>query len=423
MSIPRFGDGRDGFFENRFGLFLHWGLYSIEGWHEQAWWRKSQSKAQYEPLLEKWDPRAYDPEAWMSWAKTCGLTYVVLTAKHHDGFCLWPSKETDWCVRRAPNKRDVLGDLAAAAKKVGLKFGLYYSCPDWHQKNSINQGGDHQLKGQNPGDEPNDDLYREYVKAQMRELATQYGPLYCWFWDIPPGAYVPEINDELRRLQPGIVINDRGWDKGDYSTPERHVPEGGAFDKATEACESVGQQSWGWRWGEDYFTPKRLMQNMARILPMGGNYLLNIGPKPDGTLPREAMARVEKLAAWYGRANRALTAKPLPGLVKAPGLMVTRRENRLYLVCPEDLPSTGLVLPPIDLLPSSVRLLNDGRPLPFQVEVTPHHWQKTAFLHIQDIPQEAFYHEPLVIEISFDRLDGATLARWQGAGETKAQIF
>ncbi|MBN8218216.1 MAG: alpha-L-fucosidase [Spirochaetes bacterium] len=423
MPIPRFGDGRDAFFEHRFGLFIHWGIYALDGWHEQVQWRRNIPKAEYVKRVARFHPEAYDPAAWIDFMKSCGMSYFVLTTKHHDGFCLWDTKETDYSIMNTPYGKDLLAPLAAAAAKKGVKVGLYYSCPDWHHPNAINQGGDHELKHQNPGDEPDENAYIEYVKRQTRELASHYGPIFEWFWDIPPKRRDPSVNRILRELQPGICINDRGWDGGDFNTPERHVPGGKGFERATEACESLGQQSWGWREEEDYFTPKHLMQSMAKIMAMGGKYLLNIGPKPDGTLPEEPVSNARRIGQWYLRVREALHGEPCSWLLDHERFMLTLGPNALYVVFHQDHASSGLVLPPIDLLPKRATVLNDGSPLWAKVEVTPARYTSRPLLHLRQIPQQRILDEPIVLKLEYDRLDEGMLRAMAEKPMQAEQIF
>ena len=156
-----------------------------------------------------------------------------------------------------------------------------------HEPCAYNPASSHQEKAPHP--ELSDTAaYRAFVRRQLGELLTNYGPIYTLFWDIPPGIDDPSINAYARSLQPDILINDRGYDPGDFSTPERTVPEGRRFTRMTEACQSVGVQSWGFRREEDYFTPRALMSAIDRTMAMGGSYLLNVGPTAEGRIPPEA---------------------------------------------------------------------------------------------------------------------------------------
>ena len=305
------------FQERRFGLFVHWGLYALGGWHEQAQWRLDIPAQDYQEQMHRFRPDAFSASQWLDAVEETGMEYLCFTTKHHDGFCLWDTQATDYKITRTPWGRDPLAELSRECARRNIALSLYYSCPDWHCPYSLNFGGDHQLPRPNPGDTPDLVKYMEYVRLQVRELCTNYGPLAQFFWDIPPGLQVPSFNEEIRRLQPGILINNRGFGPGDYATPERHVPEGGAFTRLTEACQSVGRRSWGYRKDEDYFSPGFLIRSMDRIFAMGGNYLLNVGPDATGTIPPQARQILRQVGEWYRRCGRPGQARA--GVGRQPG--------------------------------------------------------------------------------------------------------
>ncbi|MBR5527414.1 MAG: alpha-L-fucosidase, partial [Clostridia bacterium] len=233
---------------NIFGMFIHWGIYSQLKSHEQVLARYDMENRGYEKLIHTFDPVNYDPEEWVLLAKRAGMKYICFTTKHHDGFCMWDTKYTDYNIMHTPYGRDVTRMLAEACKKHGMKLSFYYSCPDWYHENAYNPNSTHQWKA---ADKEKGDTakYREFVKNQITELLTAYGEIYTLFWDIPPRIRDESINALVRRLQPGILINNRGYDEGDFSTPEREldeIAESGHFEKMTEACNSVGEQSWGY---------------------------------------------------------------------------------------------------------------------------------------------------------------------------------
>lgn len=407
--LIKFNDGRDWFFENRFGLFIHWGLYAIPAWHEQIQWRKNIAKSEYEKLVDKFNPVKFDPDVWMKLVMEAGMNYICITTKHHDGFCMWDTNYTDFNIMNTPYKKDILKMLANACNRHEIKLCLYYSCPDWHHHNATNQGGDHQLKKQNPGDEPDEDKYIAYVKNQVAELCTNYGKIYGLFWDIQPNRRDPSINKLVRKLQPGIIINDRGWDKGDYNTPERCVPEGKCFIRATEACQSVGQQSWGYRDNEDYYSHKFIMQSIAKVMAMGGNYLLNVGPRADGTIPAEAVKSIRKVGKWYKKVREAITSKPFSEIFDTDRFMATRDGNNIYIHFYNGSQSSGIVLKPFDSLPRKATVLNTGQELATKVEMSPRFWQSRPFLHIRNIPVNEIQDEVIVLKIEFDALDNQYL--------------
>ena len=154
--IRRFGDQRDWFFEHRMGMFVHWGLYSIPAWHEQVLWRRGCRRSEYEALQHRFNPNGYDPDRWLDLMEMCGMDFLVFTAKHHDGFCMYDTRYTDYNVMNTPYGKDVLAMLANACARRNIKLGIYYSLPDWHHPNYPNLGRHHELWGPGIGDEPDE---------------------------------------------------------------------------------------------------------------------------------------------------------------------------------------------------------------------------------------------------------------------------
>ena len=225
--IARFGDGRDWFFEKRFGLFVHWGLYAIAGWHEQHQWRGRVPRAEYVKLAEQWNPVKFDPDAWLDLWQSAGMQYVCLTTKHHDGFCLWDTKQTAYNTMNTPYGKDVVGMLAEACHRRRFPLCLYYSIADWHHPNYPTRAGTTNCR-RSRATSRTWTKYLEFLKGQVRELCTNYGEIHGFWWDMNVPKHVdPSINAMIRELQPKAVINDRGFDEGDFGTPERDYDEGG----------------------------------------------------------------------------------------------------------------------------------------------------------------------------------------------------
>ena len=397
--------------ENRFGMFIHWGIYALTKSHEQAFARCGIGRAEYEALQHQFNPVEYDPEKWVLLAKENGMEYICFTAKHHDGFCMWDTKYTDYNVMNTPYGKDVLKMLADACRKHGMKLSLYYSNPDWHHPLGYNPNSSHQWRAVDR-DTVDTEGYREYVKAQLTELLTNYGPIYTFFWDIPPHIYDPSLNELVRRLQPGIYINDRGWDKGDFSTPEREQQRisGAGFERMTEACNSLGRQSWGYREGEDFYTKRHICCSIDRIMAMGGSYLLNVGPTPEGTISPAYETRLRKVGDWYNRMQGCLVCTEADdfdyGRVDDPFIAVCKA-GRTYLHFFGGLSTDAVVMENFPALPKTVRLMNTGEKLAFAAEPMPEYFSgetgnagKQA-LHISGIPADELSDEPIVIEIEW----------------------
>lgn len=390
----------------KFGMFVHWGIYSMTGYHEQVRWRFFTPRAEYRKLMNSFNPTAYDPDEWVALAKNAGMEYICFTAKHHDGFCMFDTKYTDFNIMNTPYGRDILKELSDACKRGGLKLSIYYSNPDWDYKYGYNSKSSHQMP--EPNDVEDIERLKEFQKNQIRELLTNYGDIYTFFWDIPTRIADPSMNGFIRSLQPGILIDDRGWnDKGDFSTPERSVPDGGKFERYTEACQSVGQQSWGYCRDEDYFTTRFLTSSIDRIRVKDGSYLLNVGPMPDGRIPERAADIIRRVGSWYNSVKESFDAEPC-AVLDNRSLLTTKRGSTLYVHIPDGLVSSGLTLKPIDVRPKSVTLLNDGRKLKYDIVTRPEDKDWTTqllrrqTLHIFDLPAEEFEKETMVLKIELD---------------------
>jgi alpha-L-fucosidase len=417
--MERFGDGRDWFFEKRYGMFVHWGLYAIPAWHEQLQWRRGVPRAEYAQLMTQFNPTAFDPNRWLDTLQDAGMEYICLTTKHHDGFCLWDTKQTDFNVMRSPYGKDIVGMLADECHARSVPLCLYYSVADWHHPNYPNEGRHHELPGPVPGDKPDWDAYMAFLVEQVRELCTNYGEIHGMWWDMNVPKHVdPSVNDMIRRLQPKAVINNRGFDEGDFSTPERFVPEGRRFIKPTEACQSVGRESWGYKEDEDYYSAKHLMQSVQKIMAMGGNYLLNVGPKSDGTFPDQQVALLERIGDWFSHVNQSFYgAEPASHLVASENVLVTQKGNSLYIHLPVDPDRSAVILEPLHEQPRHAVLLNTGETIETRVDLTPKSWQDQwnaglreergdtpkEFLRVRGLPVDTLTGEPFVVRLDFDR--------------------
>lgn len=399
------------FQDERFGLFVHFGIYAVGAFHEQEQWRRNVPPEVYQKYMQAFSPLPGCTDLWARAARDAGMQYLCLTAKHHDGFCLWHTKTTDYSVLYTPCGRDLVAEAAESCRKYGLRFALYYSLPDWHCPFAV-QGGDHALPQQNPGDTPSWTLYKEYLRAQIQELLTGYGKIDALFWDIPAPAdqYDPSVNAFVRSLQPDILINDRGFSEGDYKTPERTVPTE-PFSGRTEACQSVGAESWGYRAHEDYFSHAFLIRSIDRILQKGGNYLLNVGPMADGSLPSEALDTLRAVGDWFLRTKEAFLDTEFfyhPALDGIPAT-IARDHKTLYLHLPGD--RSGIVLPQLRSMPQDVTLLNDGSAPKVAREYTPEQFHgypadgplaMPEALHIYGLPVNRFAGEVLILRLRFD---------------------
>jgi alpha-L-fucosidase len=409
VGKKRFGDGRDWFFENRFGMFVHWGLYSIPGWHEQHQWRGRVTRNEYVKLAQQWNPIKFNPEQWLDLMEEAGMKYITLTTKHHDGFCLWDSKQTQFNTMNTPYKKDVIGMLSDACHKRKVPLCLYYSIADWNHPNYPNEGRHHELPPQ-PQDSPDWNKYLEFLKEQVRELCTNYGEIHGFWWDMNVPVHVdPSINNMIRKLQPKAVINNRGFDEGDFGTPERDYDNAAAeakgFDRLTEACQSVGMESWGYKKDEDFYTDRHLISSIDRYLARDANYLLNVGPTDEGIIPKEAADILKRIGKWKKSVDECYQGVQADAnLVNVPGVLVTKREKTVYIHLNKVPVGNGIKLKPINVLPTKATLLNNGIPIDCAVNLCPSdHALQQPYLRLRNLPTGELANTVLIAKLEFDR--------------------
>jgi len=415
--VQRFNDARDWFLEKRFGLFVHWGLYAIPAWHEQMQWRAGVPRREYEQLIHQFNPVRFDADVWLDLAEATGMRYICLTTKHHDGFCLWNTAQTDYSVMHTPYGRDILRMLADACHRRSFPLCLYYSVVDWHHPNYPNQGRSHELPGPEPGDRPDWNTYRAFLVEQVRELCTQYGEIHGFWWDMNvTGVVDPSINEMIRSLQPTAVINNRGFDEGDFGTPERDYEGSGnevlPYQRLTEACQSVGRESWGYRADEDYYSNRHLLSSIDKAMARGANYLLNVGPMADGALPERAVAILGTVGSWYAGVKEALLdVEPASHLVENRDILLTRRGNTLYVHLHKNPTMERALLKPIARAPRAVTLLNTGAPVDWSMDDLPtlrmdengrHVPGPQYYLRLRRLPVNECADTVLVVKLEFD---------------------
>lgn len=364
------------FREARFGLFIHWGVYAVpagswDGKPVTAEWIMNKAKiplAEYKPLALQFTAAKYDPQAWAALAKEAGMKYVVLTAKHHDGFALYDSAYSDWnAVKASGAKRDLIQPLADAVRAAGLKFGLYYSqSQDW-----TNLGGG---KGNTtPWDEEQkkgsfDDYLAKIALPQVREILEQYHPSYI-FWDteysMTPERARPFF--ELASSYPDLIINNRlgGGVLGDTQTPEQRIPAG-TSDRAFEVCMTTNG-SWGYNATDNRWkSAQQLIRNLSDISGKGGNYLLNVGPNAEGVIPPEAVERLQAMGRWMRTNGSAIYETEAGPFTRVPAWgRATQKPHpgsgtTLYLHVWEWPADGKILLPGIAQAPRSGRLLAGG---------------------------------------------------------------
>ncbi len=407
VKLRRFGDGRDWFFEKRFGMFVHWGLYAIPGWHEQHQYRYRVERSEYVKLKEQWNPQQFDTNKWLDLMEEAGMKYLTVTAKHCDGFCLWDTKQTSYNTMNTPYKKDIIRMIADACHRRKVPLCLYYSIVDWNNPNYPNQGRAHELQPQ-PHDSPNQARYVEFVRGQVRELCTNYGEIHGFWWDANRlGVVDPSINTMIRKLQPKAVINNRGFDDGDFSTPERDYEKDDKinFDHPVEACQAVGMESWGYKNDEDYYSDRHLNSSIDRYMARNANYLLNVGPTSEGIIPSKAAELLSRIGKWKNSVDESFQkVQPDTDLINVPGVLVTKRDRTLYIHLNKMPVGDGLKLKPIHILPSKATLLNTGKAIECVVNLCPSdHTTQLPYLRLRNLPVNEFANTVLVAKLEFEQ--------------------
>jgi len=285
----------------RFGMFVHWGLYSQLGRHEWVMNRERIPLEEYESLADSWKPRERPAREWARLARESGMKYMVMTTKHHEGFCLWDTEQTDYnAVKRGPG-RDLVREYVEACREFGLKIGFYYSLMDWHHPDGARCATDDDARRR----------FLDFTQGCVRELCSNYGPIDIMWYDVAWPLRTPalwesvKMNAMVRELQPHIIINNRSQLDEDFGTPEEHVTPAGA-GRAWEACMTFNG-SWGYMPSAiDWRSVREVIGMLRTAAGGGGNLLLNIGPAPDGSVPQEAYERLDAVGKWIGKHGEAL---------------------------------------------------------------------------------------------------------------------
>jgi alpha-L-fucosidase len=340
--------------EMRFGMFIHWGPVSLTG-YEIGWSRGAQTPIEkYDNLYKEFNPAKFNADDWASIAKAAGMKYVVLTTKHHDGFCLFATKETDYNVMNSPFRRDVTKELAEACRKHGVAFGTYYSVCDWyHPDFPLTSPG-----GKVKREKSDLDAYNRYLLAQIKELITNSGPLLTIWNDVPQmfkgrGSNTIQM---VRALQPDILINNRTGDGGDYDTPEQRIG-GFNLERPWESCMTISAHN-HWAWGGDKDGVKPLSACLLMLIRGAGgdgNVLLNVGPRPDGLIDPEQVARLKEIGAWLAKYGESIYGTR-GGPYKPTKTVATTRKGNIIYVHITAWPEETLRLPalPAKIVKSSV---------------------------------------------------------------------
>ena len=324
--------------DDRFGMFIHWGPVSLT--EKEISWSRGKTNGTpvevYDALYKKFNPVKFNADEWVAAAKAAGMKYIVLTTKHHDGFCLWDTKLTDYNIMNSPFKRDVVKELSEACKKQGIRFGCYYSVPDTH-----NPDYPYDLTGRGHPKRKKYDVeaYNRFLMGQTTELLRNYGPLVTIWYD--SDGTVSELYDKnrgqevinnARGIQPDILIDERTGAPGDYSTPEQKI---GGFDmqRPWESCMTISARN-QWAWGGDKDgakPPGKVITMLAQCAGGDGNMLLNVGPRPDGKIDPAQVEAIRQVGDWLQVNGESIYGTRGGPYLPTPRYTATRRGNTVYL--------------------------------------------------------------------------------------------
>lgn len=409
------------FNQDRFGIYVHFGLYSLLGRGEWTMYSERISAAEYAKLADKFQPHANCAREWVEAAVAAGAKYMVLTTRHHEGFCLFDSAYSDYTSAKLGCKRDIVREYVDAARAAGLRVGLYYSLLDWRFPGYFEPEKYPESKA----------ALIKQIFGQVRELMTNYGKIdileYDGGWDAKLCKdraqwaefwNAVELNKMVRSLQPDIIINDRSGADEDIETPEQVVRAG--VQRMTESCMCIGDScAWGYtRFNPNWKSPEQLLQHLVMAAQLGGNYLLNIGPCPDGSIRNEELERLQAVGRWlkdnheaiYGSESCELIGASQPGCVDLNLQGPWTRKGNIGYWCIFRWPGKTAAAVRVGVPVKKVALLATGQEYPFT-------WDPCdGKLTIFDLPE--LPPDPLasVLKVEFEdipkRMTETDLAAW-----------
>ena len=404
--------------EARFGMFIHWGLYAIPARGE--WVRSIEEipEEEYLPFFDEFDPVDYDPKKWARAAKEAGMKYAVLTAKHHDGFCLFDSELTDFKATNTKAGRDLIAEYLEAFRAEGIKVGIYYSIIDWHHPDYPHYGDRiHPLRNCEAEKEAeagrNFDCYLEYMHGQVKELCTRYGKIdVMWFdfsYDNMTGEkwHATELVNMIRTYQPDVIIDNRlevsgeGFGSlatdnpsvysGDFVSPEQIIPPQGLKDESGrdlvwEACITMND-NWGYCAKDKNFKPaSMIIKKLVECVSKNGNMLLNVGPDAKGNIPEESLKILEDIGKWMKKNSKSIYGCKGSALPKPENGRITQKGNKVYYHIMENsiggVPLYGINREQVE----KVRLLSDGSELQIVDFWTVNNYPDVVFVDVSSTP-------------------------------------
>jgi len=342
----------------KFGMFIHFGLYSQHARHEWAMENEAIPVQEYMQLAKQFNPRPGCQRQWAKVAKAAGMKYMVMTTKHHEGFCNFDTKLTDYCATKQGPGRDLVREYVEAARAEGLRVGFYYSLMDWHHPDGARCATDEAARKR----------FVDYTHGLLRELLTNYGKIdVLWYdvsWPLDAKGWESErMNKMVYELQPDIIVNNRNKLPGDFSTPEqRIVAETGG--RAWESCMTLND-SWGYQRADtNWKSARTIVRNLISCARDGGNYLLNIGPRPDGSVPQESVEVLNEVGRWMETNGDTIYKSDLCQPRRSSYASFTRTGNTLYMHV-HYWPGNDVSIGGLQTKVKSARLLKGNQPVTF----------------------------------------------------------
>jgi len=371
----------------RFGMFMHFGLYSVPSRGEWLMAVEDIPASEYAKFANDLHPAPGCTRGWARAARDAGMKYVVLTTKHHEGFCLFDTKLTDYCATKMGPKRDIIAEYVESVRAEGLKVGFYFSLMDWHHPDGMRCTEDEGARQR----------FVEFVHGQVRELMTNYGKVDILWYDMAypldaKGFESERLNSMVLDLQPTIVVNNRSGILGDFDTPEQNTNPG---TRDWESCMTLND-NWGYNHlDHNWKSASAVVSNLVKCSMYGGNYLLDVGPMPEGPLPDECLKRLHEVGEWMRRYGDSIYGSRRSTVGYSSFGQFTQRGNTVYAHVDYWL-GTEMVLAGVTARLKTARFLDSSKPVRFE--------QDGEWIRLKELPAEPPYMLGPVIALEFAEL-------------------
>jgi len=387
------------FSEAKLGIFIHWGIYAVNGIDESwSFFNGYISHEDYMKQLDGFKAKKYEPDYWAELIRESGARYAVLTSKHHDGVALWPTKCNDLHL-----KKDYVGPLMKSLRDRGLRAGLYFSLLDWSHPDYPNLTREEKRYEEDPA---RWERFVDFNFCQMNEIIDKYNPDLYWFdgdWEQSAEKWhAPQIREMILDANPNAIINSRLQGYGDYATPEQGLPINSPEDKYWELCMTMND-SWGYQHNDlNYKSTNQIIRIFVDCISMGGNLLLDIGPKSDGTIPDEQVKILKELGRWTNKHSEAIygTQAGIPNEYFYGPTSLSADKKTLYLYV-DGKPNGPLMLKGLKNKVNRIWVVGNGTKLNYDIKMKQYWSEKPGILYI-DIPDEVLDTEVTVISVLLD---------------------